>query len=395
MDVARDAGVGPGDAKLSIVVPILQSPSILALFLKSLQDSTPSGHQLILVDDGCCAEARDVIAAARGSLEAQFDLDLIRHATPQGDGAACNAALARTKHAISVRLESDAILQAGWSQALAAPFADPATAAVAGVLLYPQSGGINHAGLTFYEKVARHTFLNARPEALPTKPFDVQTLTFGFTAFRDGAVKEAGGFDELYHQGYDDLDLALRLALAGGRLRVVPDARAYHWELSSGLHRAAGRKRNLAVFWDRWGGKISDDLWTYLEAPLTKALVQLQAQGRGVVGVDLNEDRVGARRFWSDVTDRTGLVLHERLDLAHRAAGDGAIALPLVLGDDGFEAPRPYLFLVDNFVRLRGNHYFFERRARLGLDDLAVDFHGNVVWTQALGRAAWPGEKMR
>ena len=379
---------------VSIIVPILQQAPILAMFMSSLRATLPPGPQLIFIDDGCNGDAREVIDRACADLSAGFEVVLIRHPTPLGEGRSCNEALGRASGEIVIRLESDAILEGEWVGALCAPFSDRSVSAVAGVLLYPQSGGINHAGLTFYGMVGRHTFLNATIEALPPEPFAVQSMTFGFGAFRGYSVRDAGGFDEHYHQAYDDLDLALRLG-QHGQLLVTPAARAYHWELSSGPHRTAAQKRNLAIFWSRWGESITEDLWRYLEAPLRQAVLDAPAAGRDLAGIDLHSDRVSAPRFWEEAQSRCGMAVKDRLELAHRAPGNGPIALPLVLGAEGFDDPRCLIFLVDNFVRLRGNQYFFERRRRNGAEDIIVDFHGNVVKAQRLLPSAWPGEKLR
>ncbi len=379
---------------VSIIVPILQQAPILAMFITSLRATLPPGPQLILIDDGCNGDAREVIDRACADLSTRFDVVLIRHPTPLGEGRSCNEALARATGEIVIRLESDSILEGEWVGALCAPFSDRSVSAVSGVLLYPQSGGINHAGLTFYGMVGRHTFLNATIEALPEEPFAVQSMTFGFGAFRGDQFRDAGGFDEHYHQAYDDLDLALRLGRVG-QLLVTPAARAYHWEFSSGPHRIAAQKRNLAVFWSRWGESITEDLWRYVEAPLRRALLDVAASGRDLAGIDLHSDRVSAPRFWEEAEARCGIAFKDRVQLAHRAPGNGPIALPLVLGADGFDDPRGLVFLVENFARLRGNHYFFERRRRNCAEDIVVDFHGNVVQAQRLLPSAWPGEKVR
>jgi len=380
---------------ISVVVPILQAAPVLSMFLRSLCDTLPVGHQLILVDDGCSLDSREVITQEHSKLGNRYDLTVLRHSSPKGDGPACNEALNLVKHDITVRLESDAILQKDWLEPMCALFSDPKVAAVAGVLQYPQTGGINHAGLTFYEMVGRHTFLNGKLDSLPINTFSVQCMTFGFTAFRTERFSDVGGFDERYHQGYDDLDLAMKLRRDGGDLLVTPLARAYHWEMSSGLHRETGRKRNLAIFWDRWGKIIDDDLWSYLQHPLENALNDHETSKAALLGIDLHCDRIGANKFWKEAEKHCGMVLSDKIDLAHRAAGDGVIALPLVLGADGFNDPRRFVFLVDNFVRLRGNHYFFKRRSCDSADDLIVDLHGNVVSAQRLHYSAWPGEKIR
>jgi len=267
--------------------------------------------------------------------------------------------------------------------------------AASGVLVYPQTGGINHAGLTFYNMVGRHSYLNAAPDVLPDKAFPVQAMACGFAAFRTDALRSLGGFDEHYHHSYDDLDLALSLRRDCGPILVNPRAQAYHWELSSGPHRAAIRKRNVALFWSRWAAAIVDDLWDYLREPLCAAVDATAVDGGGLVAVDLHSDRVAARRFWEEARSQCGVHPDTYLDLAHLATGDGSVALPLVLGADGASESRRYLFLVDNFVRLRGNRYFLDRRREVRSDDLIVDFHGNVVAAQKLAPVAWPGDKMR
>jgi len=99
---------------VSVIVPVLQRASILALFLDSLCATLPGGAQLILVDDGCGADARDVLDRVEKRSGEKFDLAVLRHGTPQGDAASCNEALRHATADIVVRLESDAIVEGDW-----------------------------------------------------------------------------------------------------------------------------------------------------------------------------------------------------------------------------------------------------------------------------------------
>ena len=385
----------PTNLSVSVIVPILQEAAVLDLFLTGLHDTLPDNIQLILVDDGCRADTKEILSCWKTRFASRLDFILLTHPYPAGDGAAFNEGLKHSTGDIVVRLDSDLAFRSRWLEKLLHSFQQDATLGVmSGILLYPQSGGINHAGLSFYQCVGRHLFLNSRPEILPSTPYSVQAAALTFAAIRRDLLEAAGGFDCSYHSGYDDLDLTLQISAAGAKIMVDPAAVAFHWERSAGPYRDTGRKRNLAVFWHRWGDRIRDDLWSFL-APRLQAILIGGAEDRGVVGVDLSGDRIAAQRFWSELKRFTSIDPEDVRYVSHRCSKEGPIALPLVLGADGHRELRRMLFLTDNFVRLRGNSYFLERRLEVGTDDLIIDFHGNVVRIQELVQAAWPGEKIR
>jgi GT2 family glycosyltransferase len=380
----------------SIVVPILETASVLDLFLSGLHETVPDGVQLILVDDGCGSETREILGRWHPLLAKRLDVTLIANARPLGDGAAFNKGITRARGEFVVRLDSDLMFPSPWLEELLHAFVGRDDVGIAsGVLLYPQSGGVNHAGLTFHQFAGRHAFLNARPAKIPAAPYAVQTTALGFSAIRRSLLEAAGGFDPGYHSGYDDLDLAFRIADLGGVALMIPRVAAFHWERSAGPHRDAGRKRNLALFWHRWGDRIVNDLWSFLGPALDNALAMSDRPHDVLLGIDLCGDRVGADDLWLEFRKRTITPLDNVIVLSHLVSGDGPVALPLVLGADGPREPRRMLFLTDNFVRLRGNSYFFERRFRFRDDDVVIDMHGNAMPVTELAIASWPGEKMR
>jgi GT2 family glycosyltransferase len=387
--------VGERGTSVSIVVPILERNDVLDLFLSGLFETLPKGVQLVLVDDGCSSDAKAVIQRWYSELAQRFDVNVLTHDRPHGDGISCNEGIDRCEGDYVVRLDSDLIFHGPWMVELLAPFEQCADLSiVSGVLLYPHSGGVNHAGLTFHHLVARHAFLNARPDALLDEPFAVQSLALGFSAMRRDVLRATKGFDTSYNSGYDDLDLALRVREEGGTLAISPRVRAFHWERSAGPYRDPSRKRNLALFWHRWADKIADDLWTFLTPSIERCVVGASQEGE-FLGIDLSGDRIGAHHFWRELPQRTSLQVTRVLSFGHLAGGEAPIPLPLILGSSGHLEIRRMLFLTDNFVRLTGNSYFFERRSAVRNDDLIVDMHGNAVLARDLAENSWPGGRIR
>jgi GT2 family glycosyltransferase len=65
-------------------------------------------------------------------------------------------------------------------------------------------------------------------DRVPTAPDEVLGVCAAAACFRRQAWDAVGGFDERFFCYYEDVDLALRLCLAGFRCMSVPDARVHH-----------------------------------------------------------------------------------------------------------------------------------------------------------------------
>jgi glycosyltransferase involved in cell wall biosynthesis len=67
----------------------------------------------------------------------------------------------------------------------------------------------------------------------------------GAFAITRAAYLDAGGFDELFFAYYDDVDLGFGIRVTGGRVRVVPQAVAYHRHGATSRRYPTGQKRFL------------------------------------------------------------------------------------------------------------------------------------------------------
>ncbi|MEA2163536.1 MAG: hypothetical protein QOK37_1663 [Thermoanaerobaculia bacterium] len=376
----------------SIVVPVYQDPAILDLFLESLWATVELQSHLILINDGSGAETQRTLESWASRPHSLLSVEIAEHQTSLGAAVARNEALRHTRGDLIFFADSDLVLLRGWQNALIDGVIDePRVGCVGAVLLYPQSGGIQHCGIVFSSDIGRHLYLNARPEILDNHCFDVQAVAFALCAITREAIEAVGDIDELFFNAYEDFDYVLRLRSHGFRVVVQPRACAYHWERRNGRHRNANQKRHLGRFWRTWGNDIEPDLPRFLSRRIQTVAMSLPPTA--IIGFDLCEDRGDCALLWETFA-RNGLGISSVQDLSYCVNGSD-LWLPPILGRDAHRRPERFVFAVDNFVQLLGNHYWGELRRQHRDDDLVVDLYGNVVLFRDIACRAWPGSKVR
>lgn len=205
-------------ADLTVVVPVRDRAELLDRCLAGLDGR----HPVLVVDDGSRDPAAvAAVAVARGA-------KLVRRDVNGGPGAARNTALEHVATELAAFLDSDCVPTTGWTDRLAAHFADPLVAAVAPRVraLAPDTW----AGR--YTRVASSLDLGDRPARVApgTRMSYVPTaaLVVRRAALTDVAV-DGEVFDPDLRVG-EDVDLVWRLHTAGFRVRYAPDVSVGHHE---------------------------------------------------------------------------------------------------------------------------------------------------------------------
>lgn len=113
---------------------------------------------------------------------------------------------------------------------------------VAGVLVQERAPElIDSAGVVADRTLMGFDHLHGEPLAAASVGPDPLGPTGGAALYRRSAFEAVGGFDERIFLYYEDLDLALRLAAAGGHCRLAPEAHALH-AYSASLGAGSSRK---------------------------------------------------------------------------------------------------------------------------------------------------------
>ena len=246
--------------EISIIIPVYNQPALTRQCLDALLDQLPHGPtaEIVVVDDASAGPTARLLRGYEGRLR------VVTHATNRGFAAACNDGAAEAGGEILLFLNNDTIPMAGWLDALArAAREHPSAAAFGAKLLYPD-GTIQHAGMVVCPDLAlRHVYAGF-PGDHPAvnKPRRFRAVTGACLAVRRPAFEAAGGFDTAFLNGFEDVDLCLKLGAMGHEIRYCPEAVLYHLEsVSEG--RTACDSRNAALFRERWGSRLVPDDWRY------------------------------------------------------------------------------------------------------------------------------------
>lgn len=226
---SRDGGAAAGPVRVSAVVT-----------------SHNSGPRLIetldaLAAEGACAEIHLVDS---GSTDGSVDLaeqrfpalKITRLGSNRGPCATRNAGVAAAACPWVLLLDDDTVPAPGCVETLASELRSHPDAAMAGprIVHGEDPGRIQYEGGVWHFAGLPHMEHMDEPCAV-RPPRDVDVLTAGCVLVRRDAVQAAGGFDEGLFFLMEDVELSVRLRLAGWRLRVHPGAVAVNRGGSEGL----------------------------------------------------------------------------------------------------------------------------------------------------------------
>jgi GT2 family glycosyltransferase len=250
--------------KSSIIIPVFNQAALTRQCLDILV--TQGVEEIIVVDDGSTDSTPQLLQTFGQKIR------ILTHSENRGFAAASNDGAAAASGDYLVFLNNDTIPETGWLGALET-YADnhPQVSVVGSKLLYPDER-VQHVGVAICQDgYPRHLYRNFpanHPAACKSRRY--QVVTGASMLVRRKVFEEARGFDPGFRNGFEDVDLCLRLGAKGHEIHCCAESVLHHFEsVSPARFKHSGS--NVALYRERWLGKVqADDFRYYLEDGLIR-----------------------------------------------------------------------------------------------------------------------------
>jgi GT2 family glycosyltransferase len=252
--------------KVSIVMPVFNRLEYTQKCLESIfKFGSKFEFEIIVVDNASTDSTKEYLTGMPGKIVTVHNKENL------GFAKACNQGASKAIGEYILFLNNDTIVTENWMDVLAAELDENSQTAMAGSkLLYPDET-IQHAGVVFGEdKIPYHIYAREIKEKhYVNKKRKFNAVTAACMLLRREIFDEVGGFDENFLNGYEDIDLCLKIKELGKDIIYCPESLVYHYEsISEG--RGGKHKENQELFLQRWGDKIQQDDFIYMKEDNTQ-----------------------------------------------------------------------------------------------------------------------------
>jgi GT2 family glycosyltransferase len=220
-----------GSPAFSVIIPVHDKWNLTADALRSLHEHTQEyAYEVIVVDNGSRDETADNLRPLGMSLFGKA-FRRMRFEENRNFGPACNVGAKVAATPLLFFLNNDTLCTPGWAPPLLDELAaDPSLGGVGPLLLF-ENRTIQHCGIYFDRANVGHLYRHFpadHPAARKKRRF--QAITAAALMMPRTLFLEHGGFYEDYRNGFEDVDLCLRIGRSGKRFTCRPDSVVFHLE---------------------------------------------------------------------------------------------------------------------------------------------------------------------
>jgi GT2 family glycosyltransferase/radical SAM superfamily enzyme YgiQ (UPF0313 family)/cytochrome c-type biogenesis protein CcmH/NrfG len=249
--------------KASIIIPVFNKLELTSQCLTTLASATTMPEYEVIVVDNASTDGTAEFLAELGG-----DVQIIRNPENHGFAIACNQGANAARGEFLLFLNNDTIPTEGWLNALVDEVERHPDVAVVGSKLLYEDGTIQHAGVAFSRMVFTpyHIYRKFPADSpMVNRRREFQCVTGACMLVRRDVFEQVGRFDEGFKNGFEDVDLCLKIREQGWHIMYRPDSVVYHLESQT-----PGRKThdtdNARRLLERWSHKwwIPDEDALYL-----------------------------------------------------------------------------------------------------------------------------------
>jgi len=251
----------------SIIIPVFNQLKYTKQCLEAVAINTDEvNYEVVIIDNGSTDGTVDFLRCLEG------DVKIIKNSQNMGFSKANNQGSKVAKGKYLVFLNNDTIAQPEWlSEMISVIEKDPLTGIVGSKLLYPD-GTIQHAGVVMDNGIY-HIY-----EGLPSDHLAVNKLrefpyvTGACLLIPRDLFCRLEGFDEGYINGFEDIDLCLKVRRTNKKVIYCPKSILFHYantsesRMSNNTEKEKNDKRNGELLFKKWPGFFKEnDKKYYLE----------------------------------------------------------------------------------------------------------------------------------
>jgi GT2 family glycosyltransferase len=229
---------------LSVLIVAWNSREELARALPALTPELGESDELIVLDNASDDDTAERVAELAPAAQ------IMRSPRNLGFAGGCNAAAAQARGDLLVVLNPDAAPRPGFGEAIRRPWVEQRGWAAWQALVADGDGTtINSAGNPVHLTGIVWAGGHGRPIAEAPASGEVSALSGACLAIPRETWERAGGLPESFFLYHEDVDLSLRLRLAGGALGIEPGAVVDHdYEFGAREHKWRWLERNRWAF---------------------------------------------------------------------------------------------------------------------------------------------------
>ncbi len=360
--------------KYSIIITYYQGKNIVTTVLKLLCETIKNRTDIEIIVSSDNPE-EDI-----SSLKEIDELSRIHtiNATKNGGySVACNRGVQIAQGKKLILMDSDIFVTENWLEGLESVYSNYTNiGCVSSTILNLNNGTVVHWGVSLMGVEVLKPFRDGQlPRQLKNTVTDFPLLTSGCLMVEKKLYIQIGGMDPEFYNGYCDLDFSMKLRHLGYNNYATTNSIVYHRGKVAGQIRIMGEEDTRALFFSRWGNKISiDGADTYCK------LLTLINIHHAPEYVFFNFSKsLYLLQYKECITKIFKCQLIREYNLKN-------LVFPVLLEDilpwDICADSTPFIYFCDSFSTLYQNkHWFFHRSGR---GDLLIDRNGNVLSTDKI-----------
>jgi GT2 family glycosyltransferase/glycosyltransferase involved in cell wall biosynthesis len=271
---------------LSIVIPVYNQLEFTRQCLDRIRRNTaPELYQDIIIIDGASTDGTQEYFANLGESDPRIVYRRLQQSATFAEANNVGAGLSKASRLLF--LNNDTLVQPHWLHEMLELLDSDSSIGIVGIKqLFPYTNLIYHTGIVFSaEKGPQHLYPFS-DASLPhvNKQREYQAVTGSCLLIDRDLFNDCGGFDEVYVNGFEDIDLCMAVRRRGRKVFCCTSAYIYHYgQITRGV--SMEDDENAAHFSSRWGGAFRvDDADYHREDGISVSAPTLTHQSSGPSG---------------------------------------------------------------------------------------------------------------